>query len=72
MPDIRQGAGDTTVNKLDNVLHLKEYSLVEESITLIGKASMPLTQQFRIPRRTLDAETCKDLNDKWEKIMIDL
>lgn len=38
MPDIRQGAGDTTVNKLDNVLHLKEYSLVEESITL-GKAS---------------------------------
>lgn len=28
--DIRQGAGDTTVNKLDNVLHLKEYSLVEK------------------------------------------
>ena len=41
MPDVRQGAGDTTVNKLDKVLNLKEYSLVEERITLGNASNAP-------------------------------
>ena len=41
MADIRKGAGDTTMNKLDNVLNLKAYSLVQQSITLGDASNAP-------------------------------
>lgn len=53
------GAGNITVNKADNVLNLKEYSLVEGSIMLGNAGSACFTQWCRIPTRTMHADTCK-------------
>ena len=42
-----------------NVLNLKEHSLVEGSITLGNAGSAHFTQQCKIPKRIMHAETCK-------------